>query len=126
MAGTRLTCPACNTALRLAREVPAGRKIKCPKCGASFAPSAESVRAAEPAQPVVSRRNDDDADEDRSPRQRYRPKRRQKSYVGLIVGLVALILFVAVGAVVAVVVVRAGRKSDATVASAPPTSNRNV
>lgn len=44
------TCPSCRTTLRTAQAVPAGKSIKCPKCGHVFAPvaarSASSTSAA--------------------------------------------------------------------------------
>jgi uncharacterized Zn finger protein (UPF0148 family) len=45
------TCPECNTVLRRQEPIPAGKKIKCPKCSAVFAPAAQVVAkaAAKPA-----------------------------------------------------------------------------
>lgn len=34
------TCPSCRATLRTAQPVPAGKSIKCPKCGHGFAPVA--------------------------------------------------------------------------------------
>lgn len=41
MAPARIVCPSCNAGLRLAAALPAGKKIKCPKCQKSFAPTPE-------------------------------------------------------------------------------------
>jgi predicted Zn finger-like uncharacterized protein len=50
---TLLNCPECKTALRLAAAPPAGRRIRCPKCGATFAPEA-AAGASEPPRPVAA------------------------------------------------------------------------
>ena len=44
------TCPSCSAKLKLSSPVPAGKKIKCPKCGTSFAPPGEPA----PADPKVA------------------------------------------------------------------------
>jgi hypothetical protein len=46
MAATTYTCPECGATLRPKEPVPAGRKIKCPKCSAVFAPTAAPAKAA--------------------------------------------------------------------------------
>ncbi|HEV3144583.1 MAG TPA: hypothetical protein VGZ47_11910 [Gemmataceae bacterium] len=38
-------CPECQTVLRRQEPIPAGKKIKCPKCSAVFAPGATVVAA---------------------------------------------------------------------------------
>lgn len=45
------TCPECGTALRPAKPVPMGKKIKCPKCATVFAPTvkATAAKGAKPA-----------------------------------------------------------------------------
>lgn len=46
MSDTRLTCPHCQTSLKLPGSIPAGRKLKCPKCTGIFAipePELENV-----------------------------------------------------------------------------------
>src|SRR5207244_13236705 len=45
----RTVCPACNAALRLTQDVPAGKQIKCPKCGTAFlpTPAADAVTRSE-------------------------------------------------------------------------------
>ncbi|HLW68838.1 MAG TPA: hypothetical protein VKS79_26235 [Gemmataceae bacterium] len=47
------TCPECNTVLRRQEPIPAGKKIKCPKCSAVFAPAADAVAKAA-AKPTAS------------------------------------------------------------------------
>lgn len=43
---TTYKCPQCSATLRLANPVPAGKKIKCPKCQNVFAPPVEQPKAA--------------------------------------------------------------------------------
>jgi hypothetical protein len=52
MALTKLVCPECGKVLRPAKPVPAGRKVRCPKCEAVF---------------VAGEEEDDEADEDEKP-----------------------------------------------------------
>lgn len=47
---TVLRCPECGTGLRLATAPAAGQRVKCPKCGAAFAP--ERADAPPPAPPL--------------------------------------------------------------------------
>jgi predicted Zn finger-like uncharacterized protein len=72
-----LTCPACSATLRLAQEVPAGKKVKCPKCGVTFTPGEELIDEAviaeesvEAVRPARRARDDDDYDD--------RPRRRRR------------------------------------------------
>jgi predicted Zn finger-like uncharacterized protein len=44
------TCPSCSAKLKLSSPPPAGKKIKCPKCGTAFAPPGEPA----PADPKVA------------------------------------------------------------------------
>jgi uncharacterized Zn finger protein (UPF0148 family) len=43
------TCPECKSVLKRAEPLPAGKKIKCPSCGAIFAPSGDGAAKAVPA-----------------------------------------------------------------------------
>lgn len=52
-------CPNCKTVLKRAQPVPAGKKIKCPKCEKIFAPPAVAMAAAKPAS---APKKDDDED----------------------------------------------------------------
>src|SRR5262245_40428550 len=104
MAESLLTCPACSTTLRLAQEVPAGKKVKCPKCGVMFTPGEEVVdagivadeprprprpRDADDDRPRRRRRDDYDADYDDRPRRRRREKPR--SVLALLLILLAIV-----------------------------------
>lgn len=43
------TCPSCRATLRAAQAVPAGKSIRCPKCGHVFAPVTRSTSSASAA-----------------------------------------------------------------------------
>ncbi|HEY7327816.1 MAG TPA: hypothetical protein VH592_09265 [Gemmataceae bacterium] len=81
MATARLTCPDCKSALKPAKPVPDGKKIKCPKCGNVFtspglvaeeeeriqkAPAkvAPQKKKAAAAKPPPKKADDDDDDDD--------------------------------------------------------------
>lgn len=52
MTAVRVTCPECDAVLKLAGSPPSGKKLKCPKCEAMFAPQAKEVTEDDPDQPV--------------------------------------------------------------------------
>jgi predicted Zn finger-like uncharacterized protein len=52
MALTKITCPECQTVLRPAKPVPAGKTVKCPECGNRF--TAEEEPEAPPRKPKKS------------------------------------------------------------------------
>jgi hypothetical protein len=52
MAEVKYPCPQCKASLKLKAEVPAGKKIKCPKCEAVFAPVADKPKPA-PAKAIA-------------------------------------------------------------------------
>lgn len=75
-----LLCPECGSVLRSSAEVPAGKKVKCPKCAATFLVGGGSTSS-------LADENLDDLDEDCPPRRRRRdepeeddhePRRRKK------------------------------------------------
>src|SRR5262245_21591138 len=115
MAGSRFTCPECRATLRLAQEVPAGKHIKCPKCGASFAATAHAVsETVSPAAPPA--RDVDPAPRPRKPK--FRPKKKSGGNAALIIiPIVAVALLVVIGGVVGAIYYVKGKKSDDTVAS---------
>jgi hypothetical protein len=77
-----VTCPECKQKLRLSAEVPAGKRIKCPKCAAVFsaaddeeaAPSRKDAVTRSAPKPARSARPQPDLeeDEDDSPRKSKR------------------------------------------------------
>jgi predicted Zn finger-like uncharacterized protein len=105
MAAMRLNCPSCTAVLRLAEEVPAGTRLKCPKCGTTFAPDAGDVPEVLPvANPrrVVAVEDLDDADAGSSePVRRRRAQKQSNSLV--IAGSIVLAALVLVGGAWAVV-----------------------
>jgi len=42
---TTVHCPECNAPLELPDNIPSGKRLQCPDCGAAFSPPAESDRA---------------------------------------------------------------------------------
>src|SRR5262249_37556845 len=76
MAGSLLTCPECNSTLKLAARLGAGQKIRCPNCKEVFSP-----RASIQGPPSRSKAEDSDLDP-RSRKQRAeedRPRRRRRA-----------------------------------------------
>jgi len=65
------TCPSCHVILRREQPVPAGKKIRCPKCETVFAPHEDKVtaKAAPAAAPaaVAAKPKPVDEDNDRNP-----------------------------------------------------------
>jgi DNA-directed RNA polymerase subunit RPC12/RpoP len=52
MADVKYTCPQCRATLKPATAVPAGRKIKCPRCGHVFVPVDSAAARTEPPRPA--------------------------------------------------------------------------
>src|SRR5437870_8674748 len=108
MAGPRLTCPECRAALRLAQEVPAGKHVKCPKCGNSFLPSAQSLtETVSPAAPAA-RRSDDAGDGPRPKRPKFRPKKQSTNPALIIIPIAVAVLLVLIGGGIAAVLLLRG------------------
>src|SRR5690242_1901878 len=76
MAGSVLTCPSCDSPLRLSSRVEAGQKIRCPHCKEVFSPN-PGIRGKPP------RRKEEYSDPDHRPRRQRaeedRPRRRRRS-----------------------------------------------
>jgi Concanavalin A-like lectin/glucanases superfamily len=75
---TMLTCPHCDVTLRLPREVPAGKKICCPKCNSTFAaPSEAGFAPPKKAREPFSGEDDEERARRRPPvdEARARPRR---------------------------------------------------
>src|SRR5688572_4458535 len=123
MAAVRLTCPSCSTTLRLAQEVPAGKHIKCPKCGTAFlaseAGAPQAVSATPPSRPAPTRSNDDD-EERRPRRKKFKPKKKQgANQLLIILSIAAAAVLLLGGGIVGAVLLWPGKKSATPVASAP-------
>src|SRR5882724_2271358 len=105
-----LTCPHCRAVLKSAAAVPAGKKVKCAKCGSTFEappledahavttaaasprlatrqpdgePSADEPSARDDDEPRSKKRRDDD-DPDDEPRSARKPKRKKKGGMGVL------------------------------------------
>jgi|GEM_PF-740286 len=62
MASPTLTCPHCSSVLRPANPVPAGKKVRCPKCSETFTAGGEPEAAPKPKPaPVVDEDHDEEA-----------------------------------------------------------------
>jgi predicted Zn finger-like uncharacterized protein len=118
---TLVTCPECDTSLKLAAKPAAGKKVKCPKCEAIFAPGegeARRVTAERPAAPArpPSRRVEDEEEDDRDReerRQRRQPVKKSGSnalLIGLLVGGGLLVLLVVCGGIAAFALYRGARQ----------------
>lgn len=132
-----VVCPECGKSLQLKGELKPGKRIRCPKCDAVFAPAVDVVdeveevpddaiqdRPRRKAAPIRAAarddRDDDDRDErddrdddddyDRRPRKRKRSKKKSGSSSGLIWGIVAGVvgLLVVIIVVVVLLLVRGG------------------
>jgi len=119
MAATRLTCPACNTALKLAQEVSAGQPVKCPDCGETFRPTAEDIReSAAVAAPRRSAR-DDDYDDSR-PRRRSRGRSPSSGgSVVVVLAVLGLVLLVGGGITAAIILLTDKKPEKVAVTTGP-------
>jgi hypothetical protein len=110
---TSFACPACRSVLKTKVEVPAGKKVKCPKCANIFAaPAADAKVAAAmrsgapaastggartdvrtgkpPALPAARRsapRDDDEVREERRERKRSKKRKKKQSNLPLLLGI---------------------------------------
>ena len=87
MASPTLTCPHCSSVLRPANPVPAGKKVRCPKCAESFTAGGEPEAAPKPKPAPVAEEDDDsklygmvsDPDEEQEdPRDKKKGKKKPK------------------------------------------------
>ena len=107
MLARKLGCPSCSAKLRVADTLPAGKVIKCPKCGHNFpAPAtddnspAPQVRVVRPRKPAPLPEPDEDRDEPvkKRPMVRKRRKKRKKAakntslVLGLVIGGAVLLI----------------------------------
>jgi hypothetical protein len=87
---TVLTCPECDASLKLKAPPAPGKKIRCPKCEAIFAPPDDGddrVSAERPAAKSRPRPVPEDEDDTREARRPRRPAPKQKGGKGLLIGL---------------------------------------
>jgi predicted RNA-binding Zn-ribbon protein involved in translation (DUF1610 family) len=105
-----LSCPSCDHELKVKDEL-AGRKIKCPKCGAVIAvrAAAETRVTAAKARGARHEEDDDEFEEEERPKKK-RKKKKAKSNLGLIIGSAAGVL--ALVLIVVLVLVLPGSGKD--------------
>jgi hypothetical protein len=74
-----VTCPECEQKLRMNAPVPAGKRVKCPKCAALFTPAGEDEEEAPSPRTAVMppRPGRSKADPDEDDRPRKRPARQE-------------------------------------------------
>lgn len=125
-----ITCPDCDTQLKMKAALPPGKKVRCPKCSTLFAPvpeeevdtpvskgrrNAAAEREEEDERPrrrprsTVEEEDSDELEDEERPRRSRKKRPRKNGNRGLIVGLVIgglLLLLVGIGIVVAVVTLR--------------------
>jgi len=99
-----VTCTNCGAVLKTKDPVPAGKKVKCPKCAQPFVVKAEEEELpAEPAAAASEEKGDDAAeggndfagigdDGDEKPKKGKSGEKPKKSKTGLIIGIVAGVL----------------------------------
>jgi predicted Zn finger-like uncharacterized protein len=129
----KLACPSCQVTLKVADSLPAGKKIRCPKCDHGFAVPAEEEEVASAAVNGIRRQratlpreeeDDDEEAEERRPRKRKRRPKKKASNTPLIVGLIAIavLLVLGAGATLAWVFWPSGKKDTAVAQNNPPSS----
>jgi AhpC/TSA family len=101
MSKARILCPECKAPLNIEESLPAGKKIKCPKCQVIF-PLGERLSEAVSAEPMavaVAADADDgrDVEDDRPARRRGSEREKQGMGAGMTVGLIAASVLVAGG-----------------------------
>ena len=105
-----LTCPECDAVLKMANAMPAGKKVKCPKCEAVFPvpteeeetlPAKVKHRPA-PVENAADAPLPDEDDDERRPRRRRKKdksKEEKRGPSGLVIGLaIAGIVLLVLGA----------------------------
>ncbi len=99
---SRANCPECDRPIKPAKPLPAGTKVKCPRCAAVFALREPDDKAQDEPEPVRSprpaRRGTVTPDEDDEPPARKTPKKRRKRKagrgpaLGLVLGGIAVLV----------------------------------
>jgi hypothetical protein len=113
----KLPCPSCGVNLKVAEDLPAGKRITCPKCKTPFAVPEEESEAEEVSPVEVTPRrprkaapapepeeSEDEVRERPVARKRRKKPKKAPSKAPLVIGLVAgLVLLIGVGVTLAVV-----------------------
>lgn len=69
----RIACPSCSAGLKVPETLPAGKQIKCPRCGTSFPVSAANGVAAIARKPAALDDDERDELEERPPVKKRKP-----------------------------------------------------
>jgi mono/diheme cytochrome c family protein/Zn-finger nucleic acid-binding protein len=127
----KIVCPSCSVNLRIAETLPAGKRVKCPKCGSGFpVPVGNGERLPEAATAKKKRKSprpkeEQDWDEQVEKRPIYQTRRKKrKKKAGsnaLVLSLVIIGVVFVIGAGVTLVIVRraSAARNSATVANNP-------
>jgi mono/diheme cytochrome c family protein len=127
----KLACPSCGVNLRVADTLPAGKRIKCPKCGIGFpvpadedpppSPVAVAVRTRKAAPPPEEDDRDDEVEERPVARKRRKKPKKAARNVPLVVGLVlgGALLLAGVAVTLAAVFRPAAKKAEPVAANNP-------
>jgi mono/diheme cytochrome c family protein len=115
IATKKFACPLCGVGLRVADTVPAGKQIKCPKCGDAFAVPAGGAppRPRPEAPPAREDENPFELVEDQPAPRPRRKKKKAKGNNPLVLAsvLAGAVLLIGTAAILAVVFWPAGKKS---------------
>jgi mono/diheme cytochrome c family protein len=116
MSTRRLACPSCDASLKVATTIPAGRKIRCPKCETPFPvpeeeePDEEPVRSKtaitskrKPVPPPEEDEEPDEEVEERPARRKRRKKAKQGSSMAGLLIIAGVVLLVGTGVTLAIV-----------------------
>jgi predicted Zn finger-like uncharacterized protein len=131
MPPAKVACPSCGSGLRVGDGVPAGKKVRCPKCQTGFAVPARGGRA--PASQAVTARPgksaappEDEEELDEEPRERPAPRKprkkaRQEPGNGLLIAGLALgvLMILCGGAAIAMLLWPADKKTQAVAQNSP-------
>ncbi len=130
---TKFGCPECQTVLQLAAPVPAGKMVKCPKCGASFAAPDASAPVNRLASGNGQKRNwsngeDDEDDTSPAPKKLKKKKLKRKEESsnkaviwGVVIGAIVLL---AGGITLTIVLMSGGDGKDKQLAQNAPAPAR--
>ncbi len=120
-------CPECNASLELPDEVPAGKQLQCPDCGAAFRPPAAADRAtglkaasSRPPASAAPRRRPRPEDDDFEDRESPRPKRGGTGVLFVCIALAVLLGLGLIGLFLASLVEVRSQPPVAMKAAPPP------
>jgi predicted Zn finger-like uncharacterized protein len=113
MAAIELSCPECSATLRMAKGIPDGKKVRCPKCSTMFRPDGHDGRVSASSRRRAAHRDEDDYEDEAPPRRgSSRQGGKKKSDAGLVVGVAVAAVLLLAGVGVAVALLWPGAKAD--------------